>query len=161
MWAEAASAVTRAARLSAAEVVPDLTASILMASPPTPQAVEALPVARIGLALVAFAQMLVGIPALLDATGVAVHLSREQGVWELALAIGFATAAWQPRRAAGMVPLVTALVIGLFVTGSIDTVDGSVGLLAEGHHVVALVGLALLVTSTRLSAEPSRRLALR
>lgn len=159
-WADAASAVTRATRLSAADDVPDLTATILMASPAGPQAVGALPVARIGLALVALAQILIAIPALFDATGVAVHLSREQGVWEVALAIGFATAAWQPRRAPGMVPLVAALVVGLFVTGSIDAADGTVGLLSEGHHLVALVGLGLLVTSTRLSAAP-HRLAIR
>lgn len=160
-WAESASAVTRAARLHAAEEVPDLTASILMSAPATTtETIEALPVARIGLALVALAQILIGQESLLDAGGIAVHLTREQGVWEVALAIGFATAAWQPRRAAGMVPLVAALVAGLFVTASIDAADGSIAVLSEGHHLVALVGLALLIASTRL-ATPRRRLALR
>jgi predicted anti-sigma-YlaC factor YlaD len=160
-WAESASAVTRAARLHAAEDVPDLTAAILMASPaPVPETIEALPVARIGLALVALAQILIGQESLLDAAGMAAHLSREQGVWDIALAIGFATAAWQPRRAAGMVPLVAALVAGLFVTASIDAADGSIGMLSEGHHLVALVGLGLLLVSTRL-VSPQRRLVLR
>lgn len=160
-WAESASAVTRAARLSEAEEVPDLTATILMASPaPRTETIEALPVARIGLALVALAQLLIGQESLLDAGGIAAHLTREQGVWEVALAIGFATAAWQPRRAGGMVPLVAALVAGLFVTASIDAAGGSIAVLSEGHHLVALVGLALLVASTRL-ATPQRRLALR
>lgn len=116
---------------------------------------DGLPVARIGLALVAVAQVLVSQDGLFDAT----HLGREQGVWELALAIGFATAAWQPRRAAGLVPLVGALVIGLLVTASLDAAEGSVGVLAEGHHLLPIVGLVLLVVSTRLSS-PVRRLVL-
>ena len=157
-WLEAATSVTRAARLSPADDVPDLTASILTASPvaPPPLGPDGLPVARVGLALVALAQLLIGQESLLDAAGIAAHLSREQGVWEVALAIGFATAAWRPRRAAGLVPLVTALVAGLLVTGSIDAADGTVAMLGEGHHLVALVGLALLIASTRLSDAPRR-----
>jgi predicted anti-sigma-YlaC factor YlaD len=162
-WAESASVVTRAARLHAAEDVPDLTAAILQANPaPARQeTIEALPVVRIGLGLVALAQLLIGQASLLDAASIAAHLSREQGVWEVALAIGFATAAWQPRRATGMVPLVAALVAGLFVTASIDAADGTVAMLSEGHHLVALVGLALLVASTRLSGLTQQRLVLR
>jgi predicted anti-sigma-YlaC factor YlaD len=157
-WFESAVAVTRSARLSPAEAVPDLTAAILMAAP-GPAPVDGLPVARVGLALVALAQLLIGVVSLLDASGIAAHLSREQGVWELALAIGFATAAWQPRRATGLVPLVTALVAGLLVTGSIDAADGSVAMLGEGHHLIALVGLTLLFASTRLSGAPRRLVA--
>lgn len=155
-WLDEAAGVTRAARLRPAEPLPDLTAAILARSPAAP-APDGLPVARIGLALVALAQVLVSQDGLFDAT----HLGREQGAWELALAIGFATAAWQPRRAAGLVPLVGALVIGLLVTASFDAADGSVGVLAEGHHLLPIVGLALLLVSTRLSAPARRRLVVR
>jgi hypothetical protein len=49
------------------------------------------------------------------------------------------------------VPLVAALVLGLLVTASVDAADGTVAVLSEGHHVVAIVGLVLLVASTRLA----------
>jgi len=158
MWLEEATDVTRAVRLSSAEEVPDLTAAILVASPAIrPVAADVLPIARIGLALVAFAQLLIGQESLLDAGGIAAHLSRETGVWEVALAIGFATAAWRPRRAAGLVPLVAALAFGLIITSTIDAADGAVAVLSEGHHLIALLGFGLLVVSTRVSS-PGRRL---
>lgn len=143
-WRASAEALVRATRLSPADPVPDLTAAILSGSPVAPT-LDPLPVARVGLGLVALAQVLVGLGSLFDAG----HLNREHGVWEVALAIGFVTAAWRPRRAAGLVPLVTALVLGLLVTASVDAAEGTVGLLAEGNHLVPVVGLALLVVSTR------------
>jgi predicted anti-sigma-YlaC factor YlaD len=159
-WQASATSLTRSTRLRPADAVPDLTAEILAAVPVTPEpALDPLPVARIGLALVAVAQLLVGQTSLLDAGDIATHLAREQGVWEVALAIGFATAAWQPRRAAGLVPLVTALVLGLFVTASVDAADGAVAVWSEGHHLVAVVGLTLLVAASRLSAVPRRLVA--
>jgi predicted anti-sigma-YlaC factor YlaD len=159
-WQASAISLTRSTRLRPADTVPDLTAEILAAVPvvaPEP-ALDPLPVARIGLALVALAQLVVGQTSLLDAGSIATHLAREQGVWEVALATGFATAAWQPRRAAGLVPLVTALVLGLFVTASVDAAGGAVAVWSEGHHLVAVIGLTLLVAASRLSAVP-RRLA--
>lgn len=149
-WFASAVSVTRATRLGPAEPVPDLTAAILSGSPAVEPAPDPLPVVRIGLALVAVAQVLVGQNGLFDAT----HVAREQAVFEVALAIGFATAAWRPRRAGGLVPLVAALVVGLLVTASVDAADGTVAMLSEGHHVVAMIGLLLLVASTRLTASP-------
>jgi predicted anti-sigma-YlaC factor YlaD len=161
-WQTSTTALTRSTRLQPADDVPDLTAEILAAVPVTaPEpALDPLPVARIGLALVAFAQLVVGQTSLLDAGSIATHLAREQGVWEVALAIGFATAAWQPRRAAALVPLVSALVLGLFVTASVDAAEGSVAVWSEGHHLVAVIGLTLLIAASHLSHGP-RRMAVR
>jgi len=143
-WFEAVTAITRNTRLAPAEPVPDLTAAVLAASPaPAATVADALPVVRIGLALVAVAQVVVGQDALFEPA----HLAREQGVWEVALAIGFATAAWQPRRASTLVPVVGALVVGLLLASDIS------------HHVIPIVGLALLLASTRLSSFAPRRLA--
>lgn len=150
-WFAEAVAATRSMRLRPAEVVPDLTAAILSGSPVV-DVPDPLPVVRIGLALVAVAQVLVGQNGLLDTS----HIAREQAVFELALAIGFATAAWRPVRAAGLVPLVGALVLGLLVTASVDAADGTVAMLGEGHHLVAIIGLVLLVAGTRLTAMPAR-----
>jgi predicted anti-sigma-YlaC factor YlaD len=150
-WFAAAVSVTRSARVGPADPVPDLTAAILSGSPVV-DVPDPLPVVRLGLGFVAAAQVLVGQNGLFDVS----HVAREQAVFELALAIGFATAAWRPRRAAGLVPLVGALVVGLLVTASIDAAGGTVAMLGEGHHVVAIIGLVLLVASTRLSATPRR-----
>jgi predicted anti-sigma-YlaC factor YlaD len=154
-WHASATSLTRASRLRPADAVPDLTAEILAAVPVAvpEETFEPLAVARIGLALVAVAQVVVGQTSLLDAGAIATHLAREQGVWEVALAIGFATAAWQPRRAAALVPLVGALVVGLFVTASVDAAEGSVAVWSEGHHLVAVIGLSLLIAASRLSTS--------
>lgn len=83
-------------------------------------------------------------------------MRREQGAWEVALAIGFATAAGRPHRAAALVPLVAALVIGLLVTTSIDAADGTVAVLAEGHHLVPIIGLAFLLARVRWTLHRRR-----
>src|SRR5690242_2752575 len=77
-------AVDRMTRLSPAEPVPDLTASILAAHAHNPRR-EA---ARWSLVVVATAQLLLALPSLLvGADGAAVHTTRELGSWSAALAV--------------------------------------------------------------------------
>lgn len=157
-----ATSLHRLTRVAPAEPVPDLTASILAAIGEdtlqarerkrdritvSPEHVSAL---RVGLFVVAAIQLFTAIPALLGSdAGVPVHVARHIGSFELALAVGFFTAAWFPRRAAGMLPIIGALVACLFVSSIIDVVSGASSFGGESQHLVDLVGLSLVFLMTR------------
>lgn len=98
------------------------------------------------LAMTALLQLALSLPALLlgeqDAAGL--HVAREIGATEVALAVGVLAAAWRPWRAAGMLPVVAALAVGLASTTVIDVVGGEVPALHEVPHLLALVEAALL-----------------
>src|SRR5262245_100694 len=59
---------------------------------------------RLGLVAVAAAQLALAVPALLFGSdeGAPLHIAHEAGAWSLALAVGFAFAAWRPLRAVGL-----------------------------------------------------------
>jgi predicted anti-sigma-YlaC factor YlaD len=102
-------------------------------------------VARLGLTLVALAQLAISIPALAGAdAGASVHIAHEQGSWALALAVGLLVVVWRPTRAHGILPLVTALVAGLTLTSGLDIIAGRTAASAEAPHGLAILGLMLL-----------------
>jgi predicted anti-sigma-YlaC factor YlaD len=76
--------------------------------------------------------------------GAEVHLARHLGAFGVALAIGFAYAAWRPHRAFGMLPFVAALVLTMSASAGFDLLDGGRTAIAETTHLAELVGLALL-----------------
>lgn len=137
----------RSVRVAAAEAVPDLTAAIL-ARAPRPPVPTNVGVWRVGLALVAAAQLLAAVAHL-----GADHLARDQASWEAALAAGFAWAAWRPDRSTGLLPVTAVLTLLLLVNGGL-AVGGS-----GTHHLLAPLGLALLVVATRGGARSPRTLA--
>lgn len=144
-FAAGAAAQHRALRVHAAEPVPDLTASILAAT----AALRPRPVrewARYALLAVAATQLLLAIPALLfgDDPGASIHVARELGSFDVAIAVGLLWAAWQPQRAAGLLPLAVALAGAMVLTGVLDVVGDDAPALGEAHHVLDLAGLALL-----------------
>ena len=130
----------RAVRVAPAEPVPDLTAAILARAPrpsaPAPGTDRV--VWRTGLALVAMAQLLAAV-AHLDGD----HLARDQASWEAALAAGFGWAAWRPWRATGLLPVTAVLTLLLLVNGGLALGDSGT------HHLLAPLGLGLLVAATR------------
>jgi len=159
-WAQTATAVTRLARVGPAELVPDLTAQIMAALPQSaqrrarievrPQTASPVIVARLGLLMVATAQLFVAIPALLgNDSGASVHVAHEQGSWALALAVGLLVVAVRPGRAAAMLPVVAALSIGLALTMAVDTSAGRTQAAGEAPHCLAFLGLGLLWLLTR------------
>lgn len=139
----------RVVRVAPAEPVPDLTASILAAQPVAGTRPQAdVGVWRLGLLLVALAQM---VAAVAHVSGD--HLVRDQASWEAALAAGFAWAAWRPTRAAGLLPVTAVLSVLLLVNGGL-TLAG-----AGTHHLLAPLGLGLLLLATRRSDRPNRLVA--
>jgi predicted anti-sigma-YlaC factor YlaD len=144
-FASGVAAQHRALRVRPAEPVPDLTTSILAATAPLrPQPVREW--ARYALLAVAATQLVLAVPALLfgEDPGASIHVARELGSFDVAIAVGLLWAAWQPRRAAGLLPLAAALAGAMILTGLLDVLGDDAPVLGEAHHVLDLLGLGLL-----------------
>jgi predicted anti-sigma-YlaC factor YlaD len=136
--------VTRGARLQVAPQVPDLAGAVVEGARAR-RGRDPWSPARVGLVVVALAQLVLSVPLLLgDAAGASLHTAREVGVTEVALAVGLFAAAWRPWRAAGMLPVVVALALGLAAVSLLDVLAGEVGLVDEVAHLLPLGGALLL-----------------
>lgn len=135
-------------RVREAESVPDLSAAIL-GHAPTPRRsplADVVSPARWALFVVALTQLVLAAPALLlgEDTGATVHVARELGSFDVALAVGLLVAAWQPARAWGLLPVVAALALVMGGTAVLDVARGTASSVGEVHHVLDLAGVALL-----------------
>jgi predicted anti-sigma-YlaC factor YlaD len=103
--------------------------------------------ARYALFAVALTQLLIALPALLlgDSLGATVHIARELGSWDVALAVGLLYVAWRPERAIGMLPFAAALAGTMVVSALFDVFSGRKAPLSESHHLLEVAGLVLLV----------------
>lgn len=134
------------------EPVPDRSAAILAAMAAEVAADEqlahrdALLPWRAGLAALGTVQLLLALPVLLVGAepGAGVHVAREMGSFDVALAMGFLFAAWRPARAWGMVPLVAVLSVCLAGSSAVDILEGRATVGAEALHVTDVVGLVML-----------------
>jgi predicted anti-sigma-YlaC factor YlaD len=157
-WEAEATALTRAARLAAADPIPDLTPAILAAigEERASRRVSRWDPAflRMALGSLAFIQLFFSAPALLgfDPQG-PVHALREVGSFDLALAVGFLFAAWRPERALGLLPVAAALVACLALTSVIDLAEGRAAALSESVHLLDVVGLWLVWQQSRVSGS--------
>jgi predicted anti-sigma-YlaC factor YlaD len=143
-----AAALHRSLRVRPAEPVPDLTAAIMAQVPARPSAsAGAAPREwpRYALLAVALTQLIVAVPKLVEAAGGSSgHVTRELSAWDIALGIGLLLAAWQPRRAAGLLPFAAALAAALAATAVLDVAAGRVPVAGEAHHVLDIAGLIVL-----------------
>jgi predicted anti-sigma-YlaC factor YlaD len=149
-FAAGAAAQHRVLRLRPAEPVPDLTSAIIAATAPArPQPVREW--ARFALLAVAATQLVLAVPALLlgDDPGASIHVARELGSFDVAIAVGLLWAAWQPRRAAGLLPLAVALAGAMALTAVLDVVGDDAPAIGEAHHLLDLAGLWLLWSLSR------------
>jgi len=148
-YRESVTRLHRAVRVVAAEPVPDLTAAILAANPPaTERAGADVGLWRLGLALVAVAQLVAAVAHLGGD-----HIVRDQASWEAALAAGYAWASWRPTRAAGLLPVAAVLTVLLLVNGGLALAGGGT------HHLLAPLGLVFLVLATRGAGARGRVVA--
>jgi len=159
-WSEELATLHRMVRVREAEAVPDLTPAILGAPAPERSArrTEVISNARWGLFVVALTQLVLATPPLLlgEDTGATVHVARELGAFDLALAVGLLLAAWQPARAWGLLPVVAALALVMAGTAVIDVLRGTASGLGEAHHVLDLAGLILLWLVAREERVPTQ-----
>jgi predicted anti-sigma-YlaC factor YlaD len=158
-WETAALRSTRVARLRTAEAIPDLSGSIMaaIAAEPVRFRQAAAPAAgvappgviRLTLALVALAQVLIAMPAVVgNDVGATVHVAHEQGAWGLALAAALGLAAWRPARASALLPFLAVFVASMSALTFSDVLVGRIAPSAELPHLMAAVGLALLWLET-------------
>jgi predicted anti-sigma-YlaC factor YlaD len=111
-------------------------------------------VARLGLVMVAVAQILAAIPELLGSDpGASVHVAHEQGSWAVALAVGLLVVAVRPGRAVALLPVVAALVTGLAITMALDISAGRTQAAAEAPHGLAFLGFGLLWLLSRQASD--------
>jgi predicted anti-sigma-YlaC factor YlaD len=159
-YAVEAAAVHRAWRVRPAPDVPDLTDTIMADLATQEQKRDRRPtvlVLRIGLALLALAQLLVAGPELVehaDSTD-ALHALHHLNAWALAFAVGLAVVAWQPWRVHGLLPLAGALGGLMAFTVVLDVVNRHAIPMPATEHVIEVVGIALLWLLAR--CDPSTR----
>ncbi|NUT18019.1 MAG: hypothetical protein HOV77_02455 [Hamadaea sp.] len=155
-WLAEAERVTRLTRVRAVGV-PDLTGSIL-AAVEQDRRVRLVrrrgdrQVLRIAVAIAAAVQLALALPVLLG-VGVDPHASREMASFDIAMAVGFALAAWKPDRARAFVPVAFVLAACLAATSLLDIAGGATHLAHEIGHVVALAQAGLLWALGRKSSE--------
>jgi predicted anti-sigma-YlaC factor YlaD len=151
-WLARVERVTRQARLRPA-AVPDLTASILAAvaadqAQRRQNAQGIRQILRLAVGIAAGVQLLLALPVLLG-VGVDPHASREMASFDIAVAVGFALAAWRPERARSFVPVAFVLAACLAVTSVLDIADGATVLAHEVGHLAALAQTLLLWALSR------------
>ena len=73
-----------------------------------------------------------------------VHLARELGAWDIALAAPLLLVVLRPSRAVGLVPFAAALALAMVGAALIDLVSGRAAVLGETQHLLELAGLGLL-----------------
>jgi predicted anti-sigma-YlaC factor YlaD len=143
-----ASRLQRWLRLRPAESVPDLTPAILARIGPTEPGLRrgAQREVRIALAVLAGLVAVLPLPAplLAEEAGAPLHLARELGAFQVALAVGLLLVAWQPRRRVQLLPVLAVLSVCPAVIAALDVAGGRTPASAEGHHLVQLAGLGLV-----------------
>ncbi|NRN67840.1 putative anti-sigma-YlaC factor YlaD, contains Zn-finger domain [Kibdelosporangium sp. 4NS15] len=145
-WYEAAAALNRRVRVRSFEPTPDLVASVLAEAQPRRR-----PVARIALAGVGLIQLLLAVAQLFGTNvhsghgaSLTGHLISEGAAWNLALGLAMLAAAWQTKRASGLLPAVGVFVAALVVFSVIDVATVGVPASRLLSHIPLLAGVALL-----------------
>lgn len=143
-WYADASLLSRRIRVRPVTPTPDLVAAVLAETRPRRR-----PLARIALAAVGLLQLLIAVAQLFGATAHAHatftgHLLNEGAAWNLALGLAMVAAAWQPRRAMGLLPAVAGFVAVLGVLSLVDVATVGVPGTRMLSHVPLVIGLALL-----------------
>lgn len=86
----------------------------------------------------------------------AVHLSRHQAAFAVALGAAFLFVAIRPERAFGVIPFVATFTVALTVTAAVDVINGSSNFLTESRHLFEIGGL-VLVWVLGAGSGPGRR----
>ncbi|MCW2525800.1 MAG: hypothetical protein JWM76_660 [Pseudonocardiales bacterium] len=155
-WAADAERLTRAVRVSAADV-PDLSARILAAvEVPARRARRPVTLLRLFLFLVGVLQFALTLPGLFgESVGMHMgeHAAHESAAWNAALGAAFVVTAIRPRLAAGLLPLLGVFVVLLAILSAYDVSTGAVDPARLMSHGGCVLGLIILAALARLTHE--------
>ena len=116
---------------------------------------------RAVLLVLGVAQLAVALPSVFGGSidmAMSTHAAHEAAAWNLALGAAFVATAFTPRRAAGVLPLLTVFVGALALLSVRDLVDGAVAVGRLATHLGTVVGLVLIFALNRAeSALPPER----
>lgn len=145
-YADALPGVIRRTRVGTAAPVPDLTASVLvaLAEDRAHRAGPRVTELRWLVGLAGLVQLALALPALFGTVGPDLHVLRELGALQLALAIGFLVAAWQPSRAAGVLPIAAVVAVAAVGIAVLDVATGLATVTGELVHLAEVVGVVAL-----------------
>jgi predicted anti-sigma-YlaC factor YlaD len=158
-WTLDVERLQRTARVSLAPVMSDETARFVAAvqadTANRASSFRRLLPARLGLVAVAIGQLMVAAPALLFGHDgwAPEHVAHELGAFTVALAIGLAWAAYRPRLANGMVPIVGIVAGLLVVTAWFDATLNNTSIAGEWPHLLEVAGFLLLLRLAYLSND--------
>ncbi|HET6212152.1 MAG TPA: zf-HC2 domain-containing protein [Micromonosporaceae bacterium] len=158
-WLARAEQITRAVRVQAV-AVPDLTEAIMAARPVREAEWSARQrILRVAVAAAAAVQLVLALPVLLGGFGLTgnPHAGREMASFDIALAVGFALAAYRPRRARAFLPVAVVLAGCLAITSGVDVANASTALVHEVRHLAAVVQAGLLWALGRGCTEGETR----
>lgn len=116
-------------------------------------------VARVALFVVGLLLLADVVPQILATSGDA-HMEHHLAVWGLTFAVALLTIALRPSLSRVVRPIATLFALSMLVIAVIDIGRGETPMLAEGHHLLEVVGVALiwvlsLPSRTRLDAAPA------
>jgi predicted anti-sigma-YlaC factor YlaD len=161
-WRESAVVVTRSVRTAPADPGPDLVALVL---PAAPRHRRGPWVARVGLAVVGVAQLVLGVLALTGTTDHGdgamlgadlAHMGHESASWNLALGVAFLAGARWVRHVAGLLPVLGAFILVLGALSAVDLAAGRVEPARILAHGLVVVGFALALYLGRQPAPAPR-----
>jgi predicted anti-sigma-YlaC factor YlaD len=158
-WQHRCEELNRTLRVRPAVPVPDL-GEVILADAPSIEPAQGWWV-RGALVCVAVAQVTLALSQLVGmgntathvahdaAPPIASHLFNESTAWNLALGIGMLWAAFRPRAASGLVPVLTGFVVVLFAYSAHDLVTGAAPVSRVLGHGLLVLGLGLMIVVNR------------
>jgi predicted anti-sigma-YlaC factor YlaD len=163
-WQDRVAGLSRSLRVRAAVPVPDLTRAILADAPVFVEtrglwpryALGGVAVAQLALALAQFFGVgQAATHADHDAVPVASHLFNEGTAWNLALGVGLFWAAFRPRTASGLIPVLGGFLALLIAYSTHDVIAGTAPVTRVAGHGLLVAGLLLLILVHRKSGGAS------
>ncbi len=153
--------VRRAVMVAAVDDVPDQTAEILGRIPSAPGRSSARFQQALRLVgLIGALQVVLALGLLIGGEATA-HATREVGIFEVGLGVGFLVVAFRPARVAGLLPVAAVVALLATVTSVGDLFGGTSSTLTETTHLLEVIGTGLLwfvhrhQGSDRLTAVPT------